>query len=138
MLLIANFYLHGRYLVERPANTRLTLLASGLDLAMLALLFFSWAGRAGLGNPCYLLLYPIVFSAALVFPPRISWPFTAASLVLYTLLAMPVSDLKMLVVRLITLVAVCGLATLYWRSIRRHGAQDEIVGRVAWQSALAS
>lgn len=138
VLLITNFYLHGRYLVERPANATLTLLASGLDVAMLALLFFSWTGAVGLANPCYLLLYPIVFSVALVFPPRIAWPFAAASMGLYTLLAMPVADPKILVVRLITLVAVCGLATLYWRSVRRHGAQDEIVERVAWQSALAS
>jgi len=139
-LLAVNFYLHGRYLVERPANARLTLLASGLDLGMLTLLFFSWTGTRGLGNPSFLLLYPIVFSVALVFPPRISWPFTAASLMLYVLLAMPVADLKMLVVRLIMLVAVCGLATLYWRSVRRQGGQDveSTFDQVAWRSALAS
>jgi hypothetical protein len=141
VLLAANFYLHGRYLVERPANARLTLVASCLDLGMVVLLFFSWTGAPGLGNPSYLLLYPIVFSVGLVFPPRLSWPFTAATLVLYGVLAMPVADMKMLVVRLIMLVAVCGLATLYWRSVRRTGVQDaneeNAIGQVAWRSVLA-
>jgi hypothetical protein len=139
-LLITNFYLHGRYLIEKPANARLTLLASGLDLGMLGLLFFSWTHTPGLGNPCYLLLYPILFSVGLVFRPRISWPFTAATLALYGLLAQPVADPKALAVRLITLVAVSGLASLYWRSIRQQGAEDETLGAqaVAWKSALAS
>lgn len=140
VLAITNFYLHGRYLIEKPANASLTLLASGLDLAMLSVLFFSWTGKAGLGNPCYVLLYPLVFSVGLVFPPRTSWPFTAATLALYVGLAQPVTDLKMLVVRLIALVAVSGLASLYWRSIRQRGAEDETRGaeKVAWKSALAS
>jgi hypothetical protein len=141
VLLIANFYLHGRYLVEKPANAWLTLLASGLDLAMLALLFFSWTGAPGLGNPAYLLLYPIVISVGLVFPPRISWSFTAVALGLYVVLAQPVGDPKVLVVRLITLGAVCGLSSLYWRSVRarvRIGGGDDAVAPVAWQSAVAS
>jgi len=140
VLLITNFYLHGRYLVERPANARLTLIASVLDLAMLGCLFFSWTGAPGLDNPCYLLLYPIVFSIGLVFAPRISWTFTAATMVLYVVLAQPVSDPKTLVVRLITLAAVCGLASLYWRKVRQPSAEarNEAATALAWQSAVAS
>jgi hypothetical protein len=147
-LLIANFYLHGRYLIEKPANATLTLLASGFDLAMLALLFFSWMGAPGLGNPCYLLLYPILFSVGLVFRPRSSWPFTVTCLTLYVLLVLPAGlggqgDLKVLVVRLLTLAAVNGLACLYWRSVRRQQHKDaqhelEAVAPLAWQSAGAS
>jgi hypothetical protein len=146
VVLVANFYLHGRYLVERPANASLTLLACGLDLAMLGLLFMTWSGPAGLGNPCYLFLYPIVFAVGLVFPPRISWPFAAASLGLYSLLMMLTGlngpdDLKMLVVRLITLAATCGLGSLYWRIVRRQlrsQAHDETPVTLAWQAAVTS
>jgi hypothetical protein len=107
---------------------------------MLALLFFSWAGTPGLANPAYLLLYPLVISVGLVFPPCISWSFTAVALGLYVVLAQPVTDPKMLVVRLITLGAVCGLSSLYWRSVRsrvRIGGGDDAVAQVAWQSAVA-
>src|SRR5262249_54024977 len=34
VLLALNFFLHGRYLVERPANQALTLAASGVDLVL--------------------------------------------------------------------------------------------------------
>lgn len=150
LLLIANFYLHGRYLLERPANATLTLLASAFDVAMLVLLYFSWSGQPGLGNPCYLLLYPVVFSVGLVFPPRIAWPFTSAALAIYSALMAPsvpleTGGLKILVVRLLTLAAVCGLASLYWRSVRReqrkvtHGADAaDAASSLAWQPARAS
>ncbi|MBV9600053.1 MAG: hypothetical protein JOZ87_24785 [Chloroflexi bacterium] len=102
---------------------------------MLGLLFFSWTGAPGVGNPLYLLLFGI----GLVFPPRISWAFTAATPLLYAVLAQPVVDLKMLVVRLITLAAVCGLASLYWRSVRRGGVEDaeQTATGLDWQSVLA-
>jgi len=143
VLLATNFYLHGRYLIERPANARLTLLASGVDVAMLVALFFAWNGAAGTANPCYLLLYPVVFSIGLIFPPRISWVFTAGCLAVYAVLAPPIlaGDLKVVIVRLLTLAAVCGLASLYWRSVRRrHGTEieHEAVSSLAWQSAHAS
>ena len=146
VLLGANFYLHGRYLVERPANATLTLLASGLDLAMLGVLFMSSPGSAGLGNPYYLFLYPIVFGVGLVFAPQVAWPFTAASLLLYALMVVPAGladqgDLKVLVVRLVTLAAVGGLGSLYWRSVRRVNRisrQDEAHAGLAWEAAGAS
>jgi len=46
-LLVLNFYLHGRYLLERPANAAFTLLAAALDLLLLGLLFVTW-GEGGL------------------------------------------------------------------------------------------
>ena len=140
VLLIVNFYLHGRYLIEQPANSTLTLAASGLDLLMLALLFFSWTGAPGLENPCYVFLYPVVFGVGLVFAPRIAWPFTLGAVMVYAVLAQPAMDPKVFAVRLLTLSAVCGLASLYWRSVRRQqlasgGQADDAVVAVAWQSA---
>jgi hypothetical protein len=124
-LLATNFYLHGRYLLERPANAPLTLLACGLDLALVAALFLTLPGATGLGNATFVFLYPLVFAVGLVFAPRLSWPFTAASLVIYTVLVLPAGlasqgELKVLVVRLVTLTAMGGLGTLYWRIVRRE------------------
>jgi hypothetical protein len=148
MLLVANFYLHGRYLVQRPANAMLALLASGFDLAMVGWLFLTWSGAAGLDNPLFVFLYPLVFGVGLVFPPRLSWGYTSASMLLYGLLVVPSGlsghgDVKMLVVRLVTLAAVGGLGSLYWRIVRRETrnlAENEAnaSSSLAWHAAGAS
>ena len=146
ILLIVNFYLHGRYLMERPANSMLTLIASALDLALVGGLYLAWSGPGGLANPLFVLLYPLVFAVGLVFPPRLSWAYTAASLALYSVLVVASGtngegDLKMLVVRLATLAAMGGLGGLYWRIVRRESrsnVSDETQSpKLAWQSASA-
>ena len=147
ILLVVNFYLHGRYLMERPANSMLTLLASALDLALVGGLYVTWSGSGGLANPAFVLLYPLVFAVGLVFPPRLSWVYTAASLTLYTLLVVASGmsgqgDLKMLVVRLVTLAAMGGLGSLYWRIVRRETrremSDETTTPKLAWQPASAS
>jgi hypothetical protein len=83
----------------------------------------------------------------LVFPPRLSWVYTAASLSLYTALVVATGisgqgDLKMLVVRLVTLAAMGGLGSLYWRIVRRESrgemSDETTTPKLAWQSASAS
>ena len=141
-LLVVNFYLHGRYLLERPANASLTGLAVGLDLAVLAALFVTAPGAAGPGNPLFVLLYPLVFGVGLVFPPRLSWPYTAAGLIVYTLLVVssgPVEP-KVLVVRLVTVAAMGGLGSLYWRIVRRESGSHlghDASQPLAWEAARA-
>jgi hypothetical protein len=148
VLLLVNFYLHGRYLMERPANAVLALLASGLDLAMVGLLYLSWSGASGLSNPSFVFLYPLVFSVGLVFPPRLSWAYAAAAVMLYVLLLVPSGfigsqgDVKVLVVRLVTLGAMAGLGSLYWRIVRREtrtGSAHEaaVAPALAWHPAHA-
>jgi hypothetical protein len=135
ILLLANFYLHGRYLMERPANALLTLLASGLDLVMVAVLFVTWSGTGGLSNPSFLYLYPLMFSVGLVFPPRVSWGYAGGALLLYMLLVLhsglsSQGDMKVLLIRLVTLAAMGGLGSLYWRIVRREtriGLEHEMV-----------
>jgi hypothetical protein len=145
VLLVANFYLHGRYLMERPANAVLTLAACGLDLLLVAALFLNWRGTGALENPTFVFLYPLVFGVGLVFSPRLSWAFTSLALVVYTVLVVPTGldgagDLKVLVVRLVTLAAMGGLGSLYWRIVRResrsltlHEANSD--APLAWQPA---
>ena len=128
VLLLVNFYLHGRYLVEQPANERLVLLTSVLDLLMVTVMAALWRGPAGIGNPYFVLFYPIVFAFALVFPPRLALAHTATALVLYALFVLlgwptvldSARELKVLVERLITLGAMGGLGTYYWRILREQ------------------
>ena len=69
VLLVANFYLHGRYLMERPANAVLTLAACGLDLLLVAALFLNWRGTGALENPMFVFLYPLVFTSSTAVKP---------------------------------------------------------------------
>ena len=143
-LLGINFYLHGRYLVERPANRVLTLVASSLDPLLIVALFVAWWGDGGLANPMFLFLYPLLFAVALVFPPKTSFVYGGACLAVYAALAVAegthgAADLKTLVVRLITLGAMAGLGGLYWRVVRQSTRRDtdEQPATLAWQPAHA-
>jgi hypothetical protein len=146
LLLVTNFYLHGRYLLERPANRQLTLLASVLDLVLVAALALSWQGGTALDNPVFLFLYPLVLAVGLVWVPRLAWTYGGIAVVGYAGLAAlagvhGVDDLKMLVVRMITLAAMAGLGSLYWRSVRREARArahtDESPAALAWFTAGA-
>lgn len=144
LLLVLNFYLHGRYLLERPANASLTLLATGLDLGLLVALFLVGPGAGGSTSPLFVLLYPLVFGVGLVFVPRTSWAYTLGAVGVYAALVIMAggSDPKTLVVRLITLGAMGGLGSLYWRIVRsRDVALSESMHdtdpTLAWQPAHA-
>lgn len=116
-LMAMNFFLHGRYLMERPANRRLIVLASTLDvLLMTALVLVS----GGFRSAVFVLLYPVIAGFALVFPARLAIAFTSAAVTLYALAAavnLPADpqELKVLLVRVITMAAIGGLGTYFWR-----------------------
>ncbi len=144
-LLVLNFYLHGRYLLERPANAAFTLTAAVVDLVAIGVLFVSWADTSlqGAANPLFLLLYPLVFAVGLVFPPRLAWTYAAAAMAGYTVLLLSggAVEPKTLVVRLITVGAMAGLGSLYWRIVRRQGpleGTDDSTAQLAWRAARAS
>ncbi|HET6315294.1 MAG TPA: hypothetical protein VFG86_02470 [Chloroflexota bacterium] len=146
VLLFINFFLHGRYLVEKPANRLLTLLASAFDLLLVGAIFLTWAGTPGIGNPAFVLLYPLVFSFALVFPPRVAAAFTTGALALYAVLVLPsglasLADVKILVERVLVLAALAGLGTIYWRMVRREVRGDadtsDTTATLAWRAANA-
>ena len=133
VLMGINFYLHARYLLEKPANHLLVTLLSVLDLAMVTAIVIGWdvegAGR-GLANPFYVYYYPLLLAFGFVFPPRLTAAFTAAVLAAYATACIGldpkmVSDpgiLKDLTVRLITLGATGALGTYYYRLQRSAGA----------------
>jgi hypothetical protein len=122
VLMAMNFYLHGRYLVEQPANYVLTTAASLLDLCIVTAIILIWPGKGELTNPFFVLYYPILLAFAFVFPTRLTMSYTLCVLVAFAaasyLTALNPLDsvwLKALTMRLITLTATAGLGMFYWR-----------------------
>lgn len=123
-LIAMNFYLHGRYLVERPANQALIMTASMLDLVIVTALVLTYApAGVGFDSTLFVLYYPILLAFAFVFPRGQTLFYTFATLAAYAL-AVWVRDpllvddstkLEILVQRLTTLAAVGLLGTYYWR-----------------------
>jgi hypothetical protein len=123
-----NFFLHGRYLMERPANRALLIVISLIDLLIITTIVMVWQNQLGLASQYFVFYYPILLAFAFVLPPRLTIAYTAIALVAYTsvcLLAgngldISTADLKLLVMRLITLASMGGLGTYYWRIQRRR------------------
>jgi hypothetical protein len=128
-LMAVNFYLHGRYFLERPSNAVLTAAASAVDIALVSTIVLLWhsstvGGRTGLASPFFVLYYPVVLALAYVLPRRATVVFTAATAVVYTVLCLPdltsIASAKVLVLRLATIVAMGGLGSFYWRIQRER------------------
>lgn len=132
-LIAINFFVHGRYLVERPINQYLLLALSVVDLLIITLIVLVWQKPNGFGSPYFILYYPIVLAVAFVFTIRISLAYTAICLVLYSLscilydlavldstLLTDSRQIEGLFIRLITLAAVGGLGGFYWRIQRKR------------------
>ena len=126
-LMALNFYLHGRRVAERPANPRLIALASGLDLAVISVAVWSGVGAglgAGLASPFFVTLYPVVLAFAFVMQPKVSIAYTTVAVAAYSgavvaahgsALLQSEAALELLAARLVTLAAVGGLGTYFWR-----------------------
>ena len=142
-----NFFLHARYLTGQPANLRLVVLTSAIDLLLVTLIIVFGAGSSGASSPFFVLYYPLVLAFGFVVPRRLEIAYTAAAMALLTAAVLVLDPavltetaaLKHLVLRLITLGAVGGLANYYWRTLRarRHeasgGASQSAAGApAAW------
>ncbi len=124
-LMMVNFYLHGRRLAERPANAALVSLASVLDIAVITavVLIGVSSGGQGLDSPFFVAYYPVALTFAFVRQPAVSVGYTVLALGAYTgacLLVDPelLADggkAEILVARLVTLAAMGGLGTYFWR-----------------------
>lgn len=135
-MMALNFFLHGRYLVERPANRTVILLASLADVTLIAAAVALWGGFT---SQLFVLLYPVTFAFALVFQPRFTAGLIVVAIGLYVgavaafdlSWAGDVQLVKTLLVRLLALGAVAGLGTYYWRiqRDRRRAALASALGR---------
>ena len=122
-LMAVNFFVHGRYLMEKPINQTLTGLVSLIDLTIITLIVLAWRGQNGLDSPFFIFYYPVLAAFAFVFTPRFTVVYTLLALLSYggaTFVSDPaffldLKDLELLITRLITLAAMGGLGTYYWR-----------------------
>jgi len=122
-LIAANFFVHGRYMMERPINQNLLLGLSLVDIIVITLIVLLWRGDNGFTSPYYIFYYPILLAFSFVFPVRISIPYLVVTIIAYTAACL-VSDFGMLsrsyqiegmIIRMITMGAVGGVAGVYWR-----------------------
>ena len=131
-LIAMNFYLHGRYLAERPANPALVTVTSLLDLAAVTVVVLFWPGQSGLQSQFFILYYPIVLAFAFVMPPRLSLGYTAVAVAAYVAACVAsgssflvdVESVKTLAIRLIALSATGCLGAYYWRIERKRRRSD--------------
>ena len=140
VLMAMNFFLHGRYLMQRPANQMLIMAAGALDLAIVTAAVLTLQG--GLQSQFFVFYYPVVLAFAFVFPPRLTVAYTVVTLAVYAgaCLLHPSfpgdqASLKLLVNRLVTIAAMGGLGTYYWRIQRDRrreamGASTSALGSV--------
>jgi hypothetical protein len=127
-LMAVNFFVHGRYLMEKPINRRLTALVSLFDLAIITLIVLAWRGQTGLDSPFFIFFYPVLAGFAFVFSPGFTFAYTALGLALYVgavVVSDPgfflnLQDFELLITRLITFAAMGGLGTYYWRIQRQR------------------
>jgi hypothetical protein len=126
VLMAINFFLHGRYLTERPANQALLIGVGLLDLLAITAIVAGWQDEIGIQSQFFVFYYPVVLAFAFVMPPRLAATYTALALAAYAaacMLALGVpdtADLKLLVMRLITLASMGGLGAYYWRIQRQR------------------
>ncbi len=129
-----NFFVHGRYLMEKPINRTLLLALSFIDLLLVSLIVLLGPGQRGIENSLFIFYYPLLLGFAFVFPQTLTAVYTALTLLVYTMVCVVASPglltngpvLETLLMRLITLAAVGGLGTYYWRIQRgRRQALEE-------------
>lgn len=126
-LMIINFFMHGRYMIGKPSNQLLLMLASLLDMGVVTLLVVLWGSPAGLDSYFFVLYYPLLFAFTLVFPPTHSLLFTVLTLSTYCIACMVATDpaltyslpgFELLAMRVITLGSMGGLGAYYYRRQR--------------------
>ena len=142
-LMAVNFYLHGRYLAEQPANPALITLASVLDVAVITVVILFWpeSAQRGLGSPFFIFYYPMLLAFAFVMRPSFTLVYTLVTLGVYAgvcvlFTTVGAFDAETLTARLITLGAMGALGTYYWRIQRRRS--DASAGGPAATNAPAA
>ena len=126
-LMSVNFFIHGRYLTEKPANEILILITTMIDLFLITLVIMFW-GPGGLDSNFFIFYYPLFFAFALVFPPAYTAGYTILALGCYagaivmsdSQVLIDVNALELFVMRVITLAAMSGLGTYYYRAQRQR------------------
>ena len=160
ILMGMNFYIHGRYFVERPVSQPVLILTALVDVAVITLMVLFWSEQKGLDSPFFVLYYPLLLAFAFVMPRPMTVAFTSIVLAAYLGVVVTVdvlsassmgdlffndpTELKRLVLRVITLSSVGALGSYYWRmqreSMRRAigGSGDHASGGTASEAVVAA
>jgi hypothetical protein len=126
-LMTMNFFMHGRYMVGKPANEFLLIVANALDVAVITLLVLFGSKSTGIDSYFFVLYYPLLFAFALVFSPMRSILFTLMTLLAYVLacvfssgsqIVFSLAGFELLAMRVITIGAMGGLGAFYYRRQR--------------------
>jgi hypothetical protein len=134
--MVINFFVHGRYLMEKPVNRMLLTILSVVDILVITLLILFWPTAKGIESQFYIFYYPLILAFAFVSTARNSLIYTAFALVLYIVVcvvnptvAINSLWLERLTIRLITIAAMGVLGAYYWRIQRtrlREAAGPEL------------
>ena len=135
-LMVVNFYLHGRRLVNQPANLTLVGISSIIDVILITVvvIFGPSEDFQGLDSQFYVLYFPVIAAFSFVFGRKMAIVFTAATGAAYmaatviagtdtaTSLLEMTEDAESLVTRVIVMLAIGGLGTYFWKvqRDRRH------------------
>ena len=133
-LIAINFYVHGRYIMEKPVNQILLTGLSVVDVAVVTLIVLLWQEDNGFASPYFIFYYPLILAFAFVLPPQISAVFTILTLTVYVVACLLTDpslmssslEIERLVLRLITLASMGGLGMFYWRIQRRGGGKPSM------------
>ncbi len=126
-LAVANFFLHVSTVTGRPIQRYFIYAATVGDVAVISIIV---AMTGGADANSFVFYYPAVLAYALVFPRSIVLLFTAGVIGTYSAvaaqsLAAPGADIGIFLVRLLTLVALMSLTTMYQQVERRRQKDDE-------------
>ncbi len=129
-LMVVNFYLHGRRLIQKPANAMLIGISSVIDLALITAVVVIGPGgsHGGLGSQFYVTYFPVVAAFAFVMPRRVTLGFTALAVAAYSAACMvyrpglieSAGDTESLLTRVVVMAAIGGLGTYFWRVQRNR------------------
>ena len=133
LLIAANFFLHGRFIMRQPANAILLTIATTIDFVFITVVILLGAGgRTGIDNPMFVLYYPVLLAYSLVFPRARTLVMASILIAAYLLICLFLSpgvsmaegDEKVLAVRVVMLLITALLGTMYWRIQRRRRREE--------------
>lgn len=135
LLIAANFFVHGRFVMRRPANAILLTIATTIDFVFITVIILLGAGGStGIANPFFVLYYPVLLAYSLVFRRRRTLRMASILIIVYLLICLLIpprvsianEDEKVLAVRIVMLLVTALLGTMYWRIQRRRRRGDDI------------
>jgi len=133
LVMAVNFFVHGRFLMEKPINQMLLLALSFVDLLVVTVVILMGTNQVGIDSQLFIFYYPFLVAFAFVFPQTMTGIYTIVALLAYLIVCLVIDPslvnngpvFETLVMRLITMAAVGGLGTYYWR-IQRNRRQAQV------------